>query len=42
MVDLIKAVKDLVAEIARVGPMGIAALALLVALSAIWILGGKP
>jgi hypothetical protein len=41
MVNFIKAVKDLIAEIAGVGPMGIAALALLVALSAIWVLGGK-
>lgn len=43
MVELVKAIKELVGEIANIGPMGIAVLALLVALSAIWVLGGgKP
>lgn len=42
MVELVNAIKELVAEFGKIGPFGIAALALLVALAAIWILGGKP
>ena len=41
MVEVIKAVKELVSEIGKTGPMGVAVLALIVALTAIWILGGK-
>ena len=40
MVEFIKAIKDLVCELGNVGPTGVAVLALLVALSAIWVLGG--
>jgi hypothetical protein len=39
MANLIKAVKDLIGEIVGAGPTGVAVLALLVALSAIWVLG---
>jgi len=42
MVELLREIRELVSTIEKVGPFGIAALALLVALSAIWILGGKP
>jgi hypothetical protein len=42
MVELINAIKELVMEIGKIGPFGIAALALLVALASVWILGGKP
>lgn len=41
MVEIIKALKELVSEVGKCGPMGIAALALIIAFSAIWILGGK-
>lgn len=41
MVDVLKAVKELISEFEKAGPMSIAVLALIVALSAIWILGGK-
>lgn len=42
MVDFVKLIRELIGEVNKIGPMGIAALALLVALSAIWVLGGKP
>lgn len=41
MAEILKELKELIVEIEKVSPMGIAALALLVALSAIWILGAK-
>jgi hypothetical protein len=41
MENLIIAIKELVSEIGKAGPTGIAVLALIVALSAIWILGSK-
>ena len=41
MVDVIKAIKELISEVEKAGPIGVAVLALIVALSAIWILGGK-
>jgi hypothetical protein len=41
MVDVINAIKELVSEVSKAGPMGVAMLSLIVALSAIWILGGK-
>lgn len=41
MVEVIKAIQELVSEVRKTGPMGVAMLALIVALSAIWILGGK-
>lgn len=41
MVECLKVIKELVVEIGRTGPTGIAVLALIVALSAIWVLGGK-
>ena len=41
MLELVKTIKELVSNINNVTPLGVAALALLVALSAIWVLGGK-
>lgn len=41
MADFIRAIKELIGELGNVGPTGIAVLALLVALSAIWVLGEK-
>jgi len=41
MVELIRAIKELVSEVGKVGPTGVTVLALIVALSAIWVLGGK-
>jgi len=41
MVDFIHAISGLVNELGHVGPTGVAVLALLVALSAIWVRGRK-
>lgn len=41
MVDVLKAIQELVAEVGKVGPNGIAILALIVALSAIRALGRR-
>lgn len=41
MVEIIKAITELVAEVGKVGPTGVAVLALIVALSLIWVLRGK-
>lgn len=41
MADFIRAIKELIGELGNVGPTGIAVLALLVALSAILVLGEK-
>ena len=41
MVKKLSAVKELISEIGKVGQTIITILALLVALSAIWVLGGK-
>lgn len=41
MVEIIKAVTELMSVVVNIGPMGIAVLALIVALTAIWVLGGK-
>jgi hypothetical protein len=41
MENFIVAVKELISEIGKVGPTGVAVLALIVALSAIWVLGSK-
>lgn len=41
MVEVIKAIQELVSEVGKTGPMGVAMLALIVALSAIWIWEGS-
>lgn len=41
MLELVKTFSELVANINKVTPLAVAALALLVALSAIWVIGGK-
>lgn len=41
MVEIINALKNLISELERIGPMGIAILALIVALAALWILSAK-
>ncbi len=41
MSDLFNAISGLIEALSKVGPMGVAALALLVALAAILILGGR-
>jgi len=41
VVEVINAVKELISELGKVNQTGIAVLALLVALTAIWVLGGK-
>jgi len=42
MVEIIRSIKDLICEIGKIGPIGVAVLALVVALTAILVLGGKP
>lgn len=41
MVEIIKAITELISEIGKLGVTGIVALALIVALSAIWVFGGR-
>jgi hypothetical protein len=41
MVEIINAIKDLISELGKIGPLGVALLALVVALSAIFVFGGK-
>jgi hypothetical protein len=41
MLEIVKTFNELVANLNKVTPLAIAALALLVAFSAIWVLGGK-
>lgn len=41
MLEIIRTFNELVANLNKITPHAIAALALLVALSAIWVLGGK-